>query len=175
MSPDSPFFFFLWCDNNRTRTGSWRTNWNCIAFELGIFLLAYSLFFVFSPLMRKRQNYFSDTEKSSVLEAEGLTPKLLRLQLYCIWTWGFFLLSSLYLSNACLAYHWLIHYLSLFISMTLFFCLFGWGFLFVCLFCFFPFFFTFFAFPLLSSFHSRYHHCYYYKLDNTKLHTVQGQ
>jgi hypothetical protein len=31
-------------------------------------------------------------------------------------------------------------------------------------------FFSFFAFPLLSPFHSRYHH-YYYKLDNTELHT----
>jgi hypothetical protein len=38
------------------------------------------------------------------------------------------------------------------------------------LFCF-PFFFTFFAFHLLSPFHSKYHHCYYYKLDNTELHT----
>jgi hypothetical protein len=35
-------------------------------------------------------------------------------------------------------------------------------------------FFTFFAFTLLSPFHSRYHHSYYYKLDNTELHTVQG-
>jgi hypothetical protein len=36
-----------------------------------------------------------------------------------------------------------------------------------------PFSFTFFSFPLLSPFHSRYYHCYYYKLDNNKLHTVQ--
>jgi hypothetical protein len=36
-------FFFLWWD------------WNCIAFELGIF------FFSLSPLMRQWQNYYSDT------------------------------------------------------------------------------------------------------------------
>jgi hypothetical protein len=39
-------------------------------------------------------------------------------------------------------------------------------FLLVCLFVF-PFFFNFFAFHLLSPFHSKYHHCYYYKLENT--------
>jgi hypothetical protein len=115
-------------------------------------------------------------------EAEGLTPKLLRLKFYCSWAWGFFsfsfslsvLLSSLCLSNACLAHCWLVHYLSPFISLAL---VFLWVCVCVCLFvlfCF-PFFFTFFAFPLLSPFHSRYHHCYYYKVDNTKLHTVQGQ
>jgi hypothetical protein len=111
------------------------------------------------------------------LEAEGLTPKLLRLKVYCIWTWRFlkkillflflifiysfyfFLLSSICLSNACLAYCWLVHYLSLFISLTQFFLL-------VCLFVF-SFFFAFFAFPLLSPFHSKYQHCYYYKIENT--------
>jgi hypothetical protein len=99
------------------------------------------------------------------LEDEGLKPKLLRLKLYSIWTWGFFKKSSLCLSNACLAYHWLIQYLSLLISLALVFLLFVY----------FPFFFTFFGFPHLSPFHSRYHHCYYCKLDNTELHTVQGQ
>jgi hypothetical protein len=36
-------------------------------------------------------------------------------------------------------------------------------FLLVCIFVL-PFSFTFFAFPFLSPFHSKYHHCYYYKL-----------
>jgi hypothetical protein len=42
--------------------------------------------------------------------------------------------------------------------------------LFVCLFylfVYFSLFFTFFVFPHLSTFHSKYHHCYYYKLENT--------
>jgi hypothetical protein len=43
--------------------------------------LGYFLFVLFfSPLMRQQQNYFSDT--TTGLEA-GLTPKLLRLKLYC--------------------------------------------------------------------------------------------
>jgi hypothetical protein len=41
----------------------------------------------------------------------------------------FFFSSSLCLSNACLAYRWLVHYLSLFISLALVFLL-----LFVCFF-----------------------------------------
>jgi hypothetical protein len=80
-------------------------------FELRIFLFC----FVFC-LMRKRQNYFTDTEKSSGLEAEGLTPKLLFFFFYYLFNTkiiktnfialelGFFLLYSLHLSNACLAY-----------------------------------------------------------------------
>jgi hypothetical protein len=51
--------------------------------NLGLFFIFF-LFFAFSPLTRKLQNYFSDTEKSSGLEAEGLMPKLLRLKFYCI-------------------------------------------------------------------------------------------
>jgi hypothetical protein len=41
--------------------------------NLGFLFVSLFLFFVFSPLMRKQQNYFSDTEKSSGLETEGLT------------------------------------------------------------------------------------------------------
>jgi hypothetical protein len=79
-----------------------------------------------------------------------------------------FLLSSLCLSNACLTYCWLIRYLSLFISLTqfLFLLLVGCVFL-TCSFICFSLFLYFFAFPLLSSFHYKYHHCYYYKLENT--------
>jgi hypothetical protein len=127
------------------------------------------LFFIFFPLWWKNDRTTSETP-SPGLEAEGLTPKLLRLKLYYIWTWRFILFyfilftfqPSICLSNACLAYWWLIHYLSLSISLKLF-CLFCF---FTCLF-FFPFFFNFFAFSLLSPFHSKYHHCYYYKLENT--------
>jgi hypothetical protein len=82
------------------------------------------------------------------LEAEGLTPKLLRLKHYCIWAWRLFYFilfifqSSLCLSNACLAYCWLVHSLSLFISLKL---------LFGCLFClFYLFVYLFFSFSLPS-------------------------
>jgi hypothetical protein len=86
-------------------------------------------FWFFSPLMTQWQNYFWDT--ISRIEAEGITPKLLRLKIYCIWTWRFFFQSSHCLSNGCLAYYWLVHYLSLFISLKLF-CLFCYFYLFIC-------------------------------------------
>jgi hypothetical protein len=131
------------------------------------------VWFGFFPLMRQWQNYFETP--SPGLEAEGLTPKLLRLKLYCIWTLRFFFIylffsyyffqSCLCLSNACSAYCWLVHYLSLFMSLKLFH-LFACFVFSTCLFVF-PFFFNFFTFHLLSPFHSKYHHCYYYKLENT--------
>jgi hypothetical protein len=77
------------------------------------------IFWVFFPIWWDNDRTTSETP-SLGLEAEGLTPKLLRLKLYCIWTWGFFL-SSPCLSSACLAYCWLVHYLSLFISLILIF------------------------------------------------------
>jgi hypothetical protein len=129
-------------------------------------------FFCIFLLMRQWQNYWDTISRNGDW---GANTKLLRLKLYCIWTWTFFISTYfyLYLCNACLAYCWLVHYLSLFISLTQFF---------VCLFCFFTslficfsLFFNFFAFPLLSPLHSKNHHCYYYKLENTELHTVQGQ
>jgi hypothetical protein len=68
----------------------------------------------------------------------------------------FYFQSFLCLSNAFSAYGWLVHCLSLFISLKLF--------LFVALFCFFstwlfvfPFSFNFFVFHPLSPFHSKYH------------------
>jgi hypothetical protein len=128
------FFFslFLWWDNDRTRTGCWRTNWNCIAFELGIFLFV--CLFLFFPLWWDN-NRTTLQAPTPGLEAEGQTKKLIRLKLYCIWTWGFlflFFLSALCLSNTCLAYRWLVYYLSLFISLALFLFVF----VCVCLFCF---------------------------------------
>jgi hypothetical protein len=137
------------------------------------------LFFFFSFFSFWWDNERTTSETPSPgLEAEGLTQKLLRLKHYCIWPWRFFFIFILFffplcLSNACLAYCWLIHYFSQFTSLThfVFLCF---VFLLVCLFVF-SFCFIFFAFPLLSPFHSKTHHCYYYKLENTKLHTVQGQ
>jgi hypothetical protein len=125
------FFPFLWWDNNYTCMlknllklyciWTWDTLWCFFCFVLFCFL------FFFPPLMRQWQNYFRDT--ISKIGGWVTTPKLLRLKLYCIWIWRFFTFlfylffsqSSLCLSNACSAYCWLVHYLSLFISLKLFF------------------------------------------------------
>jgi hypothetical protein len=162
---------YLWWENNWTTPAWWKTYWNCIAFELGMLcgvFLAFCCFILFCfvfHLWWDNDKTTSDTP-SPGLEAEGWTPKLLRLKLYCIWTWRFFFQSSLCLSNACSVDCWLVHYLSLFISLKLFVCLFVCFGFFLCSLVF-PSFFNFFAFHLLSPFHSKYHHCYYYKLENT--------
>jgi hypothetical protein len=122
--------------------------------------------FVFSPLMRQWQNYFTGTNtriggwrtNTNIVKTNHIAFEL-----------GDVFLSSLCLSHACLAYRWLVHYLSLFISLALFFFFKMCVCLFVC-FVFFPF-----SLPSFSPFHYRYHHCYYCKLENTELHTVQGQ
>jgi hypothetical protein len=44
--------------------------------------------FSFFPLWWDNDRTTSETP-SPGLEAEGWTPKLLRLKLYCIWTWKF--------------------------------------------------------------------------------------
>jgi hypothetical protein len=85
---------YLWWDNNQTTSACSKTYWNCIAFELGIlcrglFVLCGFVLFYFSPLMRQLRT-ISETQ-SPGLEAEGWTPKLLRLKLYCIWTWGLYI------------------------------------------------------------------------------------
>jgi hypothetical protein len=87
------------------------------------FLLFVCLFVLFFPFWR--DNDRTSSQKPPGLEDEGLTPTLLRLKLYCIWTWGFsfsfsVLLSSLCLTNVCIDDGWLVHYLSLFISLALF-------------------------------------------------------
>jgi hypothetical protein len=96
------------------------------------------LFFCFCPLWWDKDQTTSET-LSPGLESKGLTAKLLRLKLYCIWTWELFFNPLTCLSNACLAHCWLVHYLSLFISLALFFSLIVYLFVFstVCLF--FPF------------------------------------
>jgi hypothetical protein len=134
----------------------------------GFFFLLFWIFF----LLMRWQNYFWDT--ISRIGGWGTNTKIIKTEIllhlnleifilfylfYFIYFYFFNPLLCLY--NACLDYCWLVHYLSLFISLTRF-CLFC----FVCLFVF-PFFFIFFAFPLLSPFHSKNHHCYYYKLEYT--------
>jgi hypothetical protein len=154
------FFFssYLWWDNNQTTPACWNTYWNCIARELGtlcgVFLFVCFVlccFVLFFPFWWDNNGTTSETP-STGLEAEGRTLKLLRLKLYCIWTWRFFKIylyfyffisiffififvfyfqPYLCLSNACSAYYWLEHYLSLFIALKLF-CLFLSFFLLTC-------------------------------------------
>jgi hypothetical protein len=88
---------YLWWENNRTTPACWKTYWNRIAFELGtlcgFFLVLFCavLFYFIFPLWR--DNYRTTSEAPSPgLEAEGRTPKLLRLKLHCIWTWRIFLI-----------------------------------------------------------------------------------
>jgi hypothetical protein len=93
--PVSRLFFFLspylWWENNWTTHACWKTYWNCIAFELrtlgGLFLCVCAVLFHFmSPLWW--DNYRTTSEAPSPgLQAEGWTPKLLRLKFHCIWTW----------------------------------------------------------------------------------------
>jgi hypothetical protein len=66
---------------------NWDTLWVFFCFVLFCFVL-------FFPLWWENGRTTSDTP-SPGLEAEGRTPKLLRLKLYCIWTWRFF--SFIYL------------------------------------------------------------------------------
>jgi hypothetical protein len=158
-----------------SRIGGWGTNTKIIKTEtvlhlnLGHFVVFFSFLlfcfiWFFPSLMRQWQN--SSETPTPGLEAEGLMPKLLRLKLYCIWTWRFFyylfyfIFSILSLSNACSAYCVLIStlYLPVYIFETFLFVFF---YLFICFSLF-----NSFAFPLLSPFHSKYHHCYYYKLEN---------
>jgi hypothetical protein len=119
----------------------------------GHFVVVFLVLFCFSlvwfglaffPLWWDNSRTASETP-SPGLKAEGLTPKLFRLKLYCIWTWRFLIFfylififlilffsqSSLCLSNAWSAYCWLVHSFSLFISLKLLFVCFGFFCLFV--------------------------------------------
>jgi hypothetical protein len=136
MSPDSFFLPLMrqqqnYHSNTNTRTGCWRTKTKTTKTKTVLHL---NLRYLFFPLWWDNDRTTTQTPTPG-LDAEGLTPKLLRQKPYCIWTWEsfFFFLFSLCLSNACLAHCWLVHYLSLFISLA-WFC-----FLLVCFyFCFFP-------------------------------------
>jgi hypothetical protein len=57
-------------------------------------LWVFFCFYFCFPLWWNNDRTTSETP-SLGLEAEGLTPKLLRLKLYCIWTWNFFSILSL--------------------------------------------------------------------------------
>jgi hypothetical protein len=108
----------------------------------GFFVFCFCLFcifgFFFLPLMRQWQNYFWDI--ICRIEGWGTNTKIIKIETLLHLNLGIFFLSSLCPFNACLAYCWSEHSLSLFISLTLFFLLLIWFFffyLFVCLF--FPF------------------------------------
>jgi hypothetical protein len=92
LSPDSFFSLsYLWWENNQTTHACWKTYWNCIAFELGTLCGGFVcvcavLFYLMFPLWWEKYRTTSEAP-SPGLEAEGETPKLLRLKLNCIWTW----------------------------------------------------------------------------------------
>jgi hypothetical protein len=76
------FSFFLWLDNNWTTPAWWKTYWNCIAFELGthccFFYFVLFLWFFFSTLVRKWQNYFWDT--ISRIGGGGTNTKIIKTE-----------------------------------------------------------------------------------------------
>jgi hypothetical protein len=104
------------------------------------FLFAFLVFFL---LMRQWQNFFWDTisrirdwgTNTKIIKTETwfhLNLDILKIILFYFLKYFLFhlflcFLSSLCLYNSYLAYYWVVHYLSLFISLTQFF--------FVCLFC----------------------------------------
>jgi hypothetical protein len=150
-----------------------------VFFLFYFWLFAVPFYFIF-PLWW--DNYRTTTEAPSPgLEAEGWTSELLRLKLYCIWTWRFFhfyVIYFLFYFIYLYFFHLLIFIFILFIfyfqsSVTLMSfqltvdytvspCFYLWNFfcLFLCfVFYFFVFLFSFnfFAFHLLPPFHSKYH------------------
>jgi hypothetical protein len=114
-------------ENNETTPACWKTYWNCIAFELGtlcwfffflfFFLLCAVLFYFVFPLWW--DNYRTTAEaRSPGLEAEGRTPKVLRLKLYCIWIWRFFLIFLIF--NLILFIYFFLIYLSFIFILFIF-------------------------------------------------------
>jgi hypothetical protein len=65
-------------------------------FVLFCFVFLFVLLFVFSPLIRHDKT--TSEKPSPGLQAEGLTPKLLRLKLYCIELGDFCFFFIVYLS-----------------------------------------------------------------------------
>jgi hypothetical protein len=110
------FSFFLFSSFDETTTKlqphAERLTETVLHLHLGYFVV-YSLFcFVLFPLWWENDRITSETP-SPGLKAEGLTPKLLRLKLYCIWTWEFSFFLILFLSLECLSSLLLISTLSL--------------------------------------------------------------
>jgi hypothetical protein len=99
------------------------------------FVLCGFVLFYFSPLMRQLQNNIWGT--ISRIGGRGTNTKIIKtetllhlnMEIFFFSFFFFYFESSLCLSNAFAAYGWLVHCLSLFISLELF--------LFVSLFCFF--------------------------------------
>jgi hypothetical protein len=86
--------------------------------------------FVFVPLMRQWQNYYSNTNNRT--EGWRSNTRNIKTEIFCIWTWDFFLsffFSCLFificLSNVCLAHCWLVHYFSVYFFGSVFFFLFS--------------------------------------------------
>jgi hypothetical protein len=58
-------------------------------FVFCLFFLFVCFIFCFFPFWCDNDRTTSET-LSPGLQTKGLKPKLLRMKLYCIWTWGFF-------------------------------------------------------------------------------------
>jgi hypothetical protein len=102
--------------------------------NLGHFVVFwFGLVWFSSPLMRQRQNYFWDT--ISRIGGWGTNIKIIMTETLLHLNLEIFFQYSLCPSNACLAYCWLLHYLSLFISLKLLFVCF----VFLLVYLFFPF------------------------------------
>jgi hypothetical protein len=165
---------------SQTTLACWKTYWNCIAFELGtlcgfvFFVLCRFGLFYFSPLMRQLQNNIWGTisrigswgTNTKIAFELGLFFNLLlyfyfnfyiffHLFIYLFIYFLVFIFNPLCLANDFSAYGWIVHCLSLFISLK-FFLFLCFVFFSTCLFVF-PFSFNFLPFHLLSHLHSKYH------------------
>jgi hypothetical protein len=103
LSPDSFLFSLPTFDEktNKLHLHAEKLSKTVLPLNLGhfvgffFFLFCAALFYFMLPLWR--DNYRATSEAASPgLEAEGRTPKLLRLKLHCIWTWGVFFSSIFY-------------------------------------------------------------------------------
>jgi hypothetical protein len=93
----------------------------------------------FSPLMRQWQNYWDTISRigawgtnTKIIKTETSLHFNLEIFLFFLILFTFLSQSSLCLSNICSAYCWLVHYLSLFISLKPFDSLFVCFYLFIC-------------------------------------------
>jgi hypothetical protein len=140
-----------YCLSTNTRMGCWRSNTRTTKIEMSLFLdLKFSFFIVLCIFFIFLNIFFFFSLPTPELDAEGVTTELLRLKLYCIWTWDFFFLLFLsyfsffsYSLNACFVHCWLVCYHSINFFSS-----------------FFSFFFSLYAFFSFLLFHSRYHYLY---------------
>jgi hypothetical protein len=113
-----------------------------------VVLFWFGLVLVFFPLWWDNDRTTSETP-SPGLQAEGLTPKLLRLKFYCIWTWRFFFSFIHFYSFSILSLS-LSGLFSLLLISTLSLHVYIFETFFVSLFCFFLLVYLFFPFSLTS-------------------------